>query len=107
MRAPLPRDYYNNEVTVIVGAANQEVDLAAALDIEANPRWQRLARYLHITTDVALTMRINKTTADLITVDTTDGITLPVNAMEIEKLYFTHPIASSALGTATVVIFAT
>lgn len=105
---PLPRNYYYAEVAVAPGAVNQEVNLSTLLEVgQKSPRWQRQARYLTITTTVNLTLRINSTSEEEITVDTTDGFTLPVGAMEIEKLYFSHTGASSALGAAAVTIFAT
>ena len=104
---PLPRDYYYAEVAVPTGAVNQQVDLSALLAVGQNPRWQRQARYLTVATTVDLTMRINSTTANVITVDTTDGFQVPVAAMEIVKLFFSHTGASSASGAAAVTVFAT
>ena len=104
---PLPRDYYYAEIAVLPGAVNQAVDLSALLEIGQNTRWQRQARYLTIVTTVNLTLRINSPTEEEITVDSTDGFTLPVGAMEIEKLYFSHCGASSGSGAAAITIFAT
>jgi len=61
-------------------------------------------RWLYITTDVAVTVKINSTSAHSITVGTTSGITVPAGVMAINKLYFSHTGASSASGDATVTI---
>lgn len=100
------KHYYNRQATVTTGAVNQEVDLLAAIIVEGRDKTIGAATYLTVTTDVEVTMKINLTTADSITVDTTDGHTVPGGVMSISKLYFTHTGASSGSGDATVTIFA-
>ncbi len=100
------RHYYWHTVTVNVGAVNQAV--AILTDLLAAGRDQIIgsATWLKVTTDVQITMRINSTTADEITVGTTSGIEVPEGVMAIDNLYLSHTGASSGAGAASVVIFA-
>ena len=98
--------YYRKSVTVIVGASDQLVDLLGALETAGRNQAIGPARYLVVETDVDITMRINDATLDEIPGVATAGVTIPLNVMAVSRLYFTHAGASSALGDATVTIFA-
>ena len=106
----LPHSYYNNEaLTLALGDVDVEVDLQTLLDVAARgPRdktRQPGCHYLVLDTDITVTFKINLSTADAITL-TTSGLTIPVDALAIMKLYFTRGVVSSASGNATVSIFA-
>lgn len=98
--------YYNGSLTVAVGASDQAVDILGALVSAGRDRIKAAASYLKVVTDIAITMKINNTSATAVTVDTTDGVEIPAGVMSISKVYFTHTGASSASGNATVEIFA-
>jgi hypothetical protein len=97
--------YYGKSVTVAGGVVNQEVDLAAALATAGRPAAIGPARYVAITTDVAITVRLNSPTADAWAVSSTVPLTIPLNVLAISKLYLSHSGACGA-GSATVKIFA-
>lgn len=98
--------YYHAGLTVASGAVDQQVAVLTSLYTAGRDPVTAAATYLTIATDVAVTVKINATTATEITVGTTDGFTLPGGVMSISNLYFSHTGASSGSGDATVEIFA-
>jgi len=105
----LPHSYYNGTLTLAMLDVDVEVNLQTLLDVAARgPRdktRQPGCHYIVLDTDTTVTFKVNLTTADAITL-TTSGLTIPVDAMAIMKLYFTRGVVSSASGNAIVSIFA-
>lgn len=94
--------YYFGTKSLSVGAVNEEVDLESLLSTRGSIR---PARYLWVESDLSITMRLNKNTADEITLETATAKSFD-DLLSIKKLFFTHTGASSSSGDATVEIFA-
>jgi len=93
--------YVSTTISVVDGIANQAYDLRAALDAKGG--WNG-ARYLKIASTLTITMRVNSTAADQITIGTT-AIVLD-DILTINDLYFTHAGGASGTGNATVTLLA-
>ena len=101
-------EYYRASVVVTIGAVNQHVDLYALMVAAlSQDRYIPQPHYLHVETTVDVTLRINRTGAQEISVTAASGLTIdPAAELDMTHLYFSHTGASSALGDATVTIFA-
>ena len=102
------QDYYRKTIVVTIGTADRLVDVGAALRAAwSDGRFTPAPTRLVIETTVDLTLKINETTADEITITAASGFTLPPEAeLEVSRLYFSHTGASSGSGDASVSIFA-
>lgn len=103
--ANLDGHYYNKTVSVVGGMVDQEVDLNAVLLLAGRGANVGPPRYLNITTDVAVTAKLNDTTSDAIAVSSTVPLTVPLNVMTISRLYLSSTLTCVG-GTASVKIFA-
>ncbi len=98
-------DYYAATMTVPIGSVDLAVDIMAAL---GDPRYAKPPRHLYLHTDVDLTFKINSTSGQEIMLTATHGFLIPADAgLEILQLYFSHMLAASGAGDATVDIFVT
>lgn len=98
--------YYYDTITVPMGAADQLLDILAALEALGRNKAIGPARYVAIETDVSIMVKFNDTSLAEVPVLSTAARIIPANAMAISRLYFSHTGASSALGDATVTILA-
>ena len=99
-------DYYANMAyTVIPGSADLELDLEAILIAVGRHQLKSECGYVEIVTNVAIYVKLNRTTASLITCGTTTARIFD-RVCKIKKLFFTYPIAGCAAGNATVKILA-
>lgn len=106
--SPARRDteYYYAQIDVPVGAVNQVLDIYAALVAQGRESTMGHARYVTLQTDVDITVKVNRSTAQAIPLTGTDGLSWLWQVLQVDKVYFTHTSASSAEGDATVAVFA-
>ena len=97
--------YYAATVTVAGGVPNQLVDIADALDTAGRATSIGPARYITITTDVAITVRFNDVTLGAVPIAIGGVLTIPLNVLAISRLYLTHTGVCGA-GAASVRILA-
>jgi len=104
------REYFNNSYTVTAGAPQVEKDIQAdLLTTQSRSGLQGTAQFLRITTNKALSIRINGATADTITVPAAT-VSIPwwevsQGAMQIATVWLATS-GGCASGDATVTVFA-
>ncbi len=100
-------DYYSNiAYTVAIGASDVELDIEAALKVLGRHPLKSECKYLHLITDVAITVKLNKTTFGAITIAA--GATGRVfdRVILLKKIFFSLAAAGCPATDATVQILA-
>lgn len=99
--------YIYKSITVNPGATDQlyNIDTALIAAGRAAADFDH-AHHIELTTDVAITFKINSTSGDEIPLPTSGGFILEAGDMDVRRLYFTHTGASSGSGAATVKLWA-
>lgn len=104
--------YICKSVAVPIGAVNQEVDVATLLATAGRATGVQWAHWFFLSTDVDVTVRLNDSSADEISLTSANGLLNdaqgqpPYGAVRLMKLYLSHTGASSGSGDATVNLFA-
>lgn len=97
--------YVQRSETVAGGMVNQFYDIYTALKALGRGSMVGPARYLYVTTDVAITVKVNAADAAAIAVSSTTPLTIPADVIAIYGVYLSSAGACGS-GSATVKIFA-
>jgi len=93
--------YVSTTIAVVDSVVDQEYDLKAALVAKGGYEG---ARYMKLSSDLAISFKINSTSGDSIALGTTTLVF--DDTITISKLYFSHIGAASGSGDATVTLLA-